>query len=77
MTQFTNKVEKQKALLALEKWRTYLKYSESDVERGTRIMKFNDESVKILETRTGKLLKEIPSPHRRRTLIDMMFKNNE
>lgn len=77
MTQFTNEVEKQKALLALEEWRTYLKHSESDVERGTRIMKFNDESVKILETGTGKLLKEIPSPHRRRTLIDMMFKNNE
>jgi len=74
MTQFTNEVEKQKALLALEEWRTYVKFSESDCWRGTRIVKFNDESIKVFETATGKLLKETKSPHRRRTLINMMFK---
>ena len=77
MTQFTSEVEKQKALLQLEKWRTYVKFSESDCWRGTKIVKFNDESIKVFETGTGKLLKETKSPHRRRTLIDMMFKNSQ
>jgi len=71
MTEFTNEVEKQRALLELEEWRKQVKYLHSN--RGLKIVKFNDESKYIYKAGTNILIDSIPSPHRRRTLIDMMF----
>lgn len=71
MTEFTSEVEKQRALLELEEWRKQIKYLHSN--DGLKVVKFNDESKHIYKAGTSILIDHIPSPHRRRTLIDMMF----
>jgi len=72
MTEFTSEVEKQRALLELEEWRKQVKYLHSN--NGLRIVKFNDERTQIYKAGTNILIDDFPSPHRRRTLIDKMFK---
>ena len=72
MTEFTSEVEKQRALLELEKWRKQIKYLHSN--GGLRTVKFNDERIQIYKAGTNILIEDLPSPHRRRTLIDKMFK---
>lgn len=73
MTQFTNEVEKQKGLLALEEWRKQIKYLHSN--NGIRTVEYNDGRKQFYKSGTDLLIDDLPSPHRRRTLIDMMFKN--
>ena len=72
MTEFTSEVEKQRALLQLEKWRQQVKYWHTN--EGIRTIMYNDERKQIYKAGTNILIDDIPSPHRRRTLIDMMFK---
>jgi hypothetical protein len=74
MTQFTNNVQKQKALLHLEQWRKQVKYIYSDTWEGTRTTMYNDERKVIEDIKSDTILEITASPHRRRTLIDMMFK---
>ena len=74
MTQFTNNVQKQKALLHLEQWRKQVKYIYSDTWEGTRTTMYNDERKIIEDIKSNTILEITASPHRRRTLIDMMSK---
>ena len=74
MTQFTNNVQKQEALLYLEQWRKQVKYIHSDTWEGTRTTMYNDERKVIEDIKSDTILEITASPHRRRTLIDMMFK---
>ena len=74
MTQFTSEVEKQAALIELEKWRRQVKYIYSDTWEGTRTTMYNDERKVIEDIKSDTILEITASPHRRRTLIDMMFK---
>ena len=74
MTQFTNDVQKQEALLYLEQWRKQVKYIYSDTWEGTRTTMYNDERKVIENIKSDTILEITASPHRRRTLIDMMFK---
>tara|TARA_R110002051_G_C8756747_1_gene501046 strand:+ start:1215 stop:1445 length:231 start_codon:yes stop_codon:yes gene_type:complete len=74
MTQFTSNVEKQLALLELEEWRKRIKYIYSDTWEGTRTTMYNDERKIIEDIKSNTILEITASPHRRRTLIDMMSK---
>ena len=74
MTQFTSNVEKQLALLELEEWRKQVKYIHSDTWEGTRTTMYNDERKIIEDIKSNTILEITASPHRRRTLIDMMSK---
>ena len=74
MTQFTNEVEKQAALIQLEQWRKQVKYIHSDTWEGTRTTMYNDERKIIEDIKSDTIIEVTASPHRRRTLIDMMFK---
>jgi|TARA_R110001583_G_scaffold73584_3_gene204640 hypothetical protein len=74
MTQFTSEVEKQAALIELEKWRRQVKYIYSDTWEGTRTTMYNDERKVIEDIKSDAILEITASPHRRRTLIDIMLK---
>ena len=74
MTQFTNEVEKQAALIQLETWRKQIKYIHSDTWEGTRTTMYNDERKVIEDIKSDTIIEITASPHRRRTLIDLMFK---
>jgi len=73
MTQFTSEVEKQAALIELEKWRRQVKYIYSDTWEGTRTTMYNDERKVIEDIKSDAILEITASPHRRRTLIDIML----
>ena len=73
MTQFTSEVEKQAALIELEKWRRQIKYIHSDTWEGTRTTMYNDDRKKVEDIKSDAILEITASPHRRRTLIDIMF----
>lgn len=74
MTQFTSEVEKQAALIQLEQWRKQVKYIHSDTWEGTRTTMYNDERKVIEDIKSDTIIEITASPHRRRTLIDLMFK---
>ena len=73
MTEFTSEVEKQRARLELEEWRKQIYYWHTN--DGIRTIIYNDGRKQIYKAGTNILIDDIPSPHRRRTLIDMMFKD--